>query len=69
MKTVAHEPVSKEDARNMPQVQMSRLGIEMLNRDALLLKCMTCGTTWTPQADSRGVLEPGYWVCPNKCNT
>jgi hypothetical protein len=68
MKTLAHEPISRADALDMPQVQLTRLGIEVLNRENLLLRCVTCGETWKPQTDSSGKLDPGYWVCPKKCN-
>jgi hypothetical protein len=68
MRTLAHEPISKNDARDMSAVQLSRVGIELLNRQDLLFKCVTCGETWIPQTDAAGMLHAGYWVCPKKCN-
>ena len=68
MRTLEHEPLQKEDARRMSRVQLARLGIELLNKYDLLLRCVTCGETWTPHTDSHGKLAAGYWACPNKCN-
>jgi hypothetical protein len=68
MKVLEHRMSAKNDPRRMSSVQLARLGIEVLNKHALLLRCMTCGETWSPQLDRNGMLTAGYWQCANKCN-
>ena len=34
----------------------------------LVLRCNTCGTTWTPELRSNGKLARRAWCCPNGCN-
>lgn len=68
MKEVEEEPIAKEDPRRMSAVQLTRLGVELLNRYDLVLKCMVCGETWSPHLDHKQRLAAAYWHCPNKCN-
>ena len=68
MKALEHEIAAKEDPRRMSGVQLARLGVQILNKYDLSLKCVTCGEIWSPQADRDGRLAAGYWICPNKCN-
>ena len=68
MKVVDHPVTAHDDPRHMSAVQLARLGVEVLNKYDLLLKCVTCGQTWSPQVDRKGRLAAGYWQCPNKCN-
>jgi hypothetical protein len=68
MRALEHEPLAKDDPRRMSHVQLARLGIDVLNRYDLLLKCINCGETWSPHPDAHSRLPAGYWICPNKCN-
>jgi len=68
MKLVEHDPAVADDPRRMSGVQLARLGVQILNKYDLMLQCMACGETWTPQPGPRGKLPYGYWHCPNKCN-
>ena len=68
MKVVKEGHGAIQDPRRMSAVQLARLGVEVLNRYDLALRCVTCGETWSPQIDRSGHLVPGYWHCPNKCN-
>lgn len=67
VKTLAHESITKKDARHMSDVQLSRLGIDILDKHDLLLRCRSCNETWRPKP-GKGLLPAGYWICPNKCN-
>jgi hypothetical protein len=68
MRTIEHSATDKQDVRHLTDVQLARLGIRVLNMEELILQCVTCGETWSPELDSGGKLPFGYWVCPAKCN-
>jgi hypothetical protein len=68
MTQLDHDLTVKQDPRRMSGVQLARLGVQILNRYDLVLKCVTCGETWSPQVDRKGALVAGYWCCPNRCN-
>lgn len=68
MKLLEQKISPKNDPRRMSAVQLARLGIEVLNKHDLLLRCMSCGETWSPHLDRNGMLTAGYWHCTNKCN-
>jgi hypothetical protein len=66
---IEKEPITHHaDPRQLSGVQLALLGVELMNRYDLLLRCVTCGQTWTPELDSHGKLIRGYWVCPSRCN-
>jgi hypothetical protein len=68
MKVLDRTLVDKEDVRHMDEVQLARLGIRMVDRQALTLQCVSCGHTWEPQLDCDGKLAFDYWLCPSQCN-
>jgi hypothetical protein len=68
MRATETAPTVKDDVRRMSTVQLARLGVELLNKHGLVLRCTNCGESWTAHTDSNGRLFSGYWVCPNKCN-
>ena len=68
MRTLEHGPVAKEDVRRMTTVQLARLGLEVLNKHDLLVRCVTCGASWKPTPGRDGRLLPSDCVCPNQCN-
>ncbi len=68
MKATEHTVPMKDDPRHMSSVQLARLGVQLLNKYDLLMQCMTCGETWSPQLDRHNRLPFGYWHCPKKCN-
>ena len=68
MKVLENTIVDKEDVRRMPDARLTALGVRILNKQELILQCLACGKTWSPQLDSDGKLLFDYWVCPAKCN-
>lgn len=68
MKALEHDVPLKQDFRRLSPVQLARLGIEIVNQLDPVLKCITCGTTWSPASERSGRLPENYWHCPNKCN-
>jgi hypothetical protein len=49
--------------------ELARAGVALNYHSGLELRCMACGTLWSPQLPPRGrKLTPGYWKCPNGCN-
>ncbi len=62
------DETTNPDPRQMSREQLAALGVERLNKHALVLKCVRCGETWTPAVDHNGKLVAGYWICPEKCN-
>jgi hypothetical protein len=69
MKAVERRDVDKQDVRHMTDAELSDMGVSIINRTDLVLKCNDCGETWAPQLDSRGRLAQDYWLCPLKCNS
>jgi hypothetical protein len=65
---VCSEASVREDPRYLSSEQLARMGVSRLNRYDALLKCKTCGTTWSPKLRTDATLPAGYWQCPNKCN-
>ncbi len=54
--------------------KLAGFGIELVDReqallDNVILRCKTCGTTWSCNSKAGGHLPPGYWKCPEGCNT
>ncbi len=50
------------------KAEMKRVGVEVVDESRILLRCMTCGQTWSPDLQAHGKLPRGYWKCPNGCN-
>ncbi len=68
MKVLDHYRMDKEDVRQLPEKELARLGVRIVNRQDLVLQCTGCRETWSPQLDSSGKLPFGYWACPAGCN-
>jgi hypothetical protein len=58
--------------------KLKALGVELLDRDARRLRCLTCGEEWECRPVLRTLrqriqthprLARGYWKCPHECNT
>jgi hypothetical protein len=60
--------VDKEDVRHMGDEELTRLGVKILDKQAVTLQCLSCCHTWTPQLDYDGKLPFDYWLCPIRCN-
>jgi len=54
--------------RQYNETQLSKVGVEVLDRTHVHLRCKVCGTTWSPNLRTGGKLPRGYWKCPNGCN-
>ena len=68
MRVVDRTVVDKEDVRHMSEMQFTKLGVRLLDPNALTLECISCGQTWSPGLDSDGKLAFDYWRCPAQCN-
>jgi hypothetical protein len=68
MRVLEHNCVDKEDVRHMPDAELARLGVRLVNRQDISLQCKVCMETWSPQLDSNGKLAFDYYVCPANCN-
>lgn len=68
MKPAMRAVTDKEDVRHMTDAQLAMMGIALVNRNNLSLRCVTCGEIWAPQLDSTGKLPFDYWLCPTRCN-
>ena len=68
MKVLDRAFTDKEDVRNMTDAQLAKLGLRLTDRSGVVLQCVTCGESWSPQLDSAGKLAFDYWVCPGRCN-
>lgn len=68
MKVLERSYTDKEDVRQMSDADLKRLGVSLVNRQDVTLKCNVCGETWSPQLDANGKLPFDYWECPARCN-
>ena len=60
--------LDRQELRKMPPEQQASLGIEVLNGDDPLLRCVACGQTWCPDVTAAGTIDPMEFICPRKCN-
>ncbi len=69
-----HEQRRQEHSRNVRAsrpVRVEDLGevnVTIAQQDSLILRCNTCGATWSPQVHSNGKLARRAWCCPQGCN-
>jgi hypothetical protein len=50
--------------------QLKRVGVTLVDHARASLGCDRYGETWPPSIQSgRYGLAPGWWRCPNGCNT
>ena len=68
MRVLDRNCMDKEDVRHMPDAELERLGVRLLNKQDIILQCTDCRETWSPQLDSSGKLPFDYWLCPANCN-
>jgi ribosomal protein L44E len=68
MRVIDRAGIDKQDLRYMNRMELSELGVRIVNRTDLVLECSECGETWAPQLDASGKLPFDYWLCPAKCN-
>jgi hypothetical protein len=68
MKALARNRVDKEDVRHMPDGELDRLGVRLFDPAALILQCLNCEETWSPQLDADGKLPFDAFLCPAGCN-
>ena len=68
MRVLDRNCVDKESVRHMPDGDLARLGVRLLDKQDIILQCAACMETWSPQLDSNGKLPFDYWVCPANCN-
>lgn len=47
---------------------LAKRGIEMLDENRILLKCIACGQVFSPQIRPGGKLPRKWWYCPSGCN-
>jgi hypothetical protein len=68
MRVLDRNCMDKEDVRHMPEAELARLGVRLLDRQNVILQCTACMETWSPQLEANGKLAFDYWVCPANCN-
>jgi hypothetical protein len=68
MKTLEHNRVDKEDVRHMTESELATMGVRLLNREDIVLQCLKCQETWSPQLDGNGKLPFDAFLCPARCN-
>jgi hypothetical protein len=69
MKPIELELLDKHDVRRMSAVQQARLGIQVIrSEDTVVLKCATCGRSWSPELSASGHISTRDLVCPQRCN-
>ena len=68
MRVLDQNVVDKEDVRRMSEPQLTKLGVQLVDRNELSLRCLACGHIWAPQLDCDGKLGFTYWLCPASCN-
>lgn len=69
MKTRTVEHHDKQDMPTMSPVQQARLGFEILDSNGtVVLRCVSCGRSWTPELSATGHILPKDMICPEKCN-
>lgn len=69
MKAIDLELMDRHDIRTMSEVRQATLGIQVISTDdRVVLKCMTCGRSWSPELSSSGHITTRELLCPQKCN-
>lgn len=48
--------------------KLNKVGVELLDRSRMVLRCRECGQRWSPNVQPGGRLPRGYWRCPRGCN-
>lgn len=57
---VSHDPRFRRKLRSV--------GVELIDPSHVWLRCVECGTRWSPNLRRRGRLPRRYWWCPRGCN-
>jgi hypothetical protein len=50
------------------EAELDRAGVTIVDASAFLLRCKSCGTTWSSTPSTSGKLPLGFWRCPLGCN-
>jgi hypothetical protein len=48
--------------------QLAKVGVEIMDRNRIWLRCSNCSTVWSPTIHRSGKMSRGYWKCPRGCN-
>jgi hypothetical protein len=54
--------------RHFSEGQLSKVGVEIVDKYRLILTCRECSMTWAVNVLPGGRLRRGYWQCPDGCN-
>jgi len=54
--------------RKCSEKELRKVGVEIAERNTMLLQCARCSTAWQPMIRPGGKLPRGYWKCPKGCN-
>jgi len=49
--------------------ELKKVGVIITDRHSVHLRCGACEQEWSPNLLTGGKLAPGYWKCPNGCNS
>lgn len=44
---------------------LEKVGVELVSKEQVQLRCMQCGQSWSPNLKTAGRLPRGWWKCPN----
>lgn len=47
---------------------LAQVGIKLLNKYRVQLRCEACGMVWRPVPCPEVRLPHGWWICPRGCN-
>jgi hypothetical protein len=61
--------MTPSNPRNLPSAEkLGLLGIGIIDRDRLWLRCRRCDAAFFVQRLASGDLPAEYWQCPHGCN-
>jgi excisionase family DNA binding protein len=63
-----HHPRAVRPPRLATAEELARVSVSIVQDHPLVVKCNTCGTTWTQELHPNGRLVRRAWCCPNGCN-
>jgi hypothetical protein len=53
--------------RYFSEGQLSKVGVEIVDKYRIILACRECDMAWAVNVLSDGKLPKGYWHCPQGC--
>jgi hypothetical protein len=54
--------------RRFSDSELKLVKVEIVDASRVILRCVQCGSAWSPMLRSGGRLPRAYWKCPGGCN-